>query len=224
MKRVLIASLVAFSLSAIAADEMPDDLREAMVVDLDVCVAHEDISEARKCLDDVAHYYAEQWAERNRQKIESAQRRADGIERRRLANLRSQWEVSDSVDPLTDKPIRTLSLISDNTHRFRFPFNDDNHMAIQIRTHPRFGNDVILHLLDGQFACYSTRCKIGFRIDGGNLITVDGSRSTDGSSRTIFVSGNRSQLINQLTNATSIIVTTTVHEGGNPIFEFTAKK
>jgi len=226
MKRVLIAALLLAASSALANQPgMPDDLRQAMVVDLAVCTAYDDIVEAENCLDEVADRYAEQWASRNRSNIAAAQQRAEAVELRRIQSLRNQWNVDIKVDPLTDKEITTISLKSDNTHRFRFPFHDENYMILQVRTHPRFGEDIILQIVDGQFACYSTRCAIDFRIDNGELITVGGNRSSDGNTRLIFVKdSDMKKIVHRVLGAETIFISTTIHEGGNPVFEFTAKK
>ena len=220
MKRVFIAgAALAISLS-LPALEVPDDIREAIEADIVVCNAYEDYIESQQCINDVVEYYSFQWEVRHRH--EQAQRQSQQLSDK--PESKSAWELTEVVDPLSDKITTTRTLRSTNTHRFRFPFNDDNYLVLQIRQHPRYGNDIIIRLIDGQFSCYTTRCPIVFRIDSGEMITVEGVKPSDGSTRTIFVSNpDRTKLWDRLLNASTILVSTTVHTAGNPVFEFTAR-
>jgi len=225
MKRVLLAGLVLATSSALAELQMPEDIRIAVEADLAVCNAYDDKSEAEKCVDEVVEYHSFHWEVRHRQEQAELKRQQEKRVQQEKQNMSSRWVLDKKVDQLTDKTIETLTLISDNSFRFRFPFNDENHLMLQIRKHPRFGEDIILHLLDGQFLCLSTRCKVSFRIDGGNVIEINGVRPSDGNNRIIFVSdSDRRRLWNPLISAEKILVSPTVHAGGNPIFEFTAKR
>lgn len=225
MKRLSAIGAIMIASFAMAELEVPADLREAIEAEMVVCAAYPSQSEIDACVDEAVKYYSRKWELRHRSELAAAKQDEVNRERQRRDNMKSQWELSTSIDALTDRESKTISLISDNTHRFRFPYNKDNHMVLQIREHPRFGQDIILRIVDGQFACYSTRCDIHFRFDGGSIVTVQGNTASDGNSSVIFVTNrDRRRILNSIINAEKIIISTTLYNAGNPAFEFTVKK
>ncbi len=79
------------------------------------------------------------------------------------SELKSNWEYSESKDPMTDVVKKFASIESENYVNFEFPYNGGSYMTITVR---EIGNekDVYIRISKGQF--------IGNSFNGTNTIDV----------------------------------------------------
>ena len=62
----------------------------------------------------------------------------------------SQWNYSHDADEMTGKASHVVSVESENTVQFDFPYQEAQHARLSIRRHPRFGKNVIFAIERGQ--------------------------------------------------------------------------
>lgn len=132
----------------------------------------------------------------------------------------SKWEYSDDKDEMTGKLSYYAFVNSDNTVNFKFPYSGEQHATLELRTHPRFGKDVILEIKSGQFLCPSySDCTVLVRFDDNNPVRYTASAPSDGSSNFIFIR-NYSKFLSNLSRSKRVRISAEVYQEGNPIFEF----
>lgn len=132
----------------------------------------------------------------------------------------SQWSYSQDADPMGKGSTYGASVVSSNTVSFDFPYNGPQHGELILRTHPRYGKDVILVIERGQFLCRSYEdCQVLIRFDDKNPSTYAAVGPSDGSSNHIFIRGY-SKFISSMMSAKRVRISAEIYQEGSPAFEF----
>lgn len=132
----------------------------------------------------------------------------------------SQWNYRQDEDPM-GKGISSYALVvSNNTVNFGFPYSGAQHGTLTLRTHPRYGKDVILSIERGQFLCPSyDGCTVLVRFDDGKAINYSAAGAADNSTETIFIRGY-SGFVGHLEKSKRVRISANVYQEGAPVFEF----
>lgn len=109
---------------------------------------------------------------------------------------------------------------STNTVEFGFPYSGAQHATLTLRTHPRYGKDVILSIERGQFLCRSYEdCTILVRFDDKKSQSYSAVGAADNSTETIFIR-NYARFVSSMQKAETVRVAANIYQQGAPVFEF----
>jgi hypothetical protein len=132
----------------------------------------------------------------------------------------AQWSYIQSADPMGDGTAYLASISSTNTVNFHSPYSGDQHARLSLRTHPRYGKDVVFRIEQGQFLCNSYEdCVVLVRFDEGKAAKFSAAGAEDNSTDTIFIR-NYSQFVERLQKAKRIRISANIYQEGAPVFEF----
>lgn len=132
----------------------------------------------------------------------------------------SNWNVSDDVDPMTDKVTHIACSTSKNEVHLNPPYSSVD-ARLCVRKSPKYGLDVFIALNgDGQILCRSyDGCTVHVRYDSGQRQAISASGASDGSSNVVFLNGE-SRIVEQLKSAESFKVELEFYEAGDQMLEF----
>ena len=131
-----------------------------------------------------------------------------------------QWMYSQSEDPMAKGTTYSAAVQSTNTVDFDFPYGGSQHAELTLRTHPRFGKDVIFRIERGQLLCNSyDGCNVLIRFDDGQAQTFSASGPSDNSTETLFIR-NYSRFVAGMLKAERVRISPQVYQEGSPVFEF----
>ena len=132
----------------------------------------------------------------------------------------SAWSYDSDAEGMSGKSVRTASVTSSNTVSLGFPYAGEQHGRIALRKHPRWGNDVIFSIEQGQILCHSYGdCRVGVRFDDGKIQHVTGNPPEDGSSETVFLP-MYGTFLKQLKTAKKLRIEVQIYDNGSNVFEF----
>jgi hypothetical protein len=132
----------------------------------------------------------------------------------------SQWSYDNSEDAMAKGAVSQASVQSTNTVNFRFPYAGEQHGTLTLRTHPRYGKNVIFSIKKGQIQCPSySGCTVLVRFDNGEPARYSGTGPEDNSSETVFIR-DYSGFVGKMTKAKTVRISPSVYQEGAPVFEF----
>jgi len=132
----------------------------------------------------------------------------------------SQWVYRQDEDPMGKGTAHFASVLSHNTVSFGFPYSGAQHGTLTLRTHPRYGKDVILGIERGQFLCPSyDGCTVLVRFDDSKAIRYSAAGAADNSTETVFIRGY-SSFVAHLEKSKRVRISANVYQEGAPVFEF----
>jgi hypothetical protein len=131
-----------------------------------------------------------------------------------------QWSYHQSDDEMGNGTTYVARVSSSNTVNFGFPYSGDQHAELQLRTHPRYGKDVIFSIEKGQFLCNSFEdCIVLVRFDDGKATSFSAAGAADNSTETIFIR-NYSRFVEKMQNSKRVRISANIYQEGAPVFEF----
>jgi hypothetical protein len=131
-----------------------------------------------------------------------------------------KWSYGRREDPMAKGTIYEASVKSSNTANFDFPYQGEQRATLTIRTHPRYGKDVIFSIERGQLPCYSyDGCTVLVRFDDGSSVRYAAAGPEDNSSETLFIR-DYSGFVARMLKAKKVRISPTVFQQGSPAFEF----
>lgn len=134
--------------------------------------------------------------------------------------LDSQWSYEQSDDPMAKGTTHIAAVQSKNTVEFDFPYNGPQRAMLALRTHPRYGKDVVFKIERGQFLCRSYEdCTILVRFDDQKAQSFSAIGSSDNSTETIFIR-NYSRFVSGMQKAKTVRIAAEIYQQGAPVFEF----
>lgn len=131
-----------------------------------------------------------------------------------------QWSYDTSSEGMSGKSVRTAWVYSSNTINLGFPYQGEQHAKLLLRRHPRWGNDVILLIEQGQVLCHSYGdCYVAVRFDDEKLRRYEGNPPSDNSSESIFIPAFGT-FMKELPSAKKLKIEIQIYQAGNQVFEF----
>ena len=131
-----------------------------------------------------------------------------------------QWSYRRREDPMAKGTIYEASVESSNTVSFDFPYQGEQRGTLTLRTHPRYGKDVIFSIERGQLPCPSyDGCTVLVRFDDGSSVRYSAAGPEDNSSETLFIR-DYSGFVTRMLKARKVRISPTVYQEGAPAFEF----
>jgi hypothetical protein len=131
-----------------------------------------------------------------------------------------QWSYDASSEGMSGKSVRTAWVYSSNTINLGFPYQGEQHAKLLLRRHPRWGNDVMLLIEQGQVLCHSYGdCYVAVRFDDEKLRRYEGNPPSDNSSESIFIPAFGT-FMKKLPGAKKLKIEIQIYQAGNQVFEF----
>lgn len=131
----------------------------------------------------------------------------------------SQWIYRQSEDPMGGA-VHQAATVSRNTVEFGFPYQGAQYGQLQLRTHPRYGKEVMVSIERGQILCRSYQeCTLTVRFDDGSPQQFSAIGPADNSTETVFIT-NYSRFLASMQKARKVRVALPVYQQGEPTFEF----
>lgn len=132
----------------------------------------------------------------------------------------SQWTYAQANDDMGKGTVYTAFNSSTNTVEFDFPYSGEQHATLSLRTHPRWGKDMILKIEKGQLLCNSyDGCTVLVRFDDGKAQSFSAIGPEDNSSEVLFIQ-NYGRFVEKMLKAKRVRIAVSVFQQGNPTFEF----
>lgn len=132
----------------------------------------------------------------------------------------SQWNYSQNDDDMGKGTSYFAQLTSSNTVDFDFPYSGEQHASLMLRSHPRYGKNVIFRIEKGQVLCHSyDSCTVLVRFDDDEAIKFSASSAADNSSETIFLN-NYSKFVEKVKKAKLVRISVNIYQQGAPVFDF----
>lgn len=152
---------------------------------------------------------------------EQAVANADAALNEAAAESASGWSYNSDTDQLRGKTIYYASADSENSVDFDFPYSGGSTLAMTVRRHPKYGDDVYFRISKGQFVCGVESCEGTINYgDGPQSIAL--TEPADNSSDMVFAS-NGPAVISHLKKAKRVIVELPFYQEGNRQFTFQTK-
>lgn len=136
----------------------------------------------------------------------------------------ADWQYQDSADQMTSKRTSFARLESNNSLDLDFPYKGRNHGTLTVRQHPRYGQNVIFEIDQGQIMCSHYRgCSVIVRFDDQPPVTFSGTEPADNSPTAIFIN-NGGRFISAASKARKILVQVGLFHNGSQVLEFHSAK
>ena len=114
--------------------------------------------------------------------------------------------------------MHNASVASENEVEFDFPYAGGSSLTMTVRKHPKYGEDVIFQISDGQFICGIYDCEGAISFDG-KAETLSVGPPEDHDRKTLF-SKYPGGIIGKLKNSKNVVVELTFYQEGNRQFTF----
>jgi hypothetical protein len=128
------------------------------------------------------------------------------------------WMYASEGDPMGGQ-IRSATVHSNNELNLDFPYEGPQHAHLSLRSHPRYGKDVILSIERGQFMCGVSDCQVLVRFDEGTPVKFDAAEPNDNDSTVLFIR-NYARFLANLRKAKVVRIQATLFQQGAPVLEF----
>lgn len=132
----------------------------------------------------------------------------------------TQWSYTQGEDPMSKGTTYEASVRSSNVVEFTFPYAGPQRGTLILRTHPRWGKDVIFSIERGQLPCSSyDGCSVLVRFDDGQATRFSAAGPEDNSSETLFLR-DYSTFVTRMLKAKVVRISPNVYQQGTQVFEF----
>lgn len=131
-----------------------------------------------------------------------------------------QWRYHHVEDKMGTRASHQAEVSSTNMVNFNFPYSGAQYGTLTLRTHPRYGKDVIFRIEKGQILCHSYEdCTVLVRFDDEKPTTYAAVGPEDNSTEMIFLR-NYSRFAAKLLKAKRVRISVNIYQEGAPVFEF----
>lgn len=139
------------------------------------------------------------------------------------SNLKpTKWVQKFEEDPMTGITSQVVSIESDNTQSFGFPYEGAQRATLQIYNSGKNTNEYLFfYIKKGQILCRDG-CSLYIKIDNKQPFLVKGDEPTDGSSNYTWFYLSAKNL-RDILGAKKILIQPTIYQNGDPIFEFSVE-
>lgn len=138
----------------------------------------------------------------------------------KLEEPKTAWRYTNESDPMTSETTYWATVVSTNQVELGFPYGGPQHAKLVLRTHPRYGKDVIFQIERGQLLCPSyDGCTVLVRFDEDKPVRYSANGPADNSSETLFLA-NYGGFAERMLKAKRVRISAEIYQSGAPVFEF----
>jgi len=131
-----------------------------------------------------------------------------------------QWSYSSDQDDMSKGVMHVASVDSTNTLNFDPPYSGEQHATLSLRSHPRFGHNVILRIERGQFNCNPVEgCAVLVRFDNNKAQRFPASGPSDDSTTAIFIN-DYPKFVREMTKAKRVRIAVEFFQQGIQTLDF----
>ena len=130
----------------------------------------------------------------------------------------AQWSYRRASDSMSKGIEYEASVLSSNTVKFDSPYGGAQRGTLTLRTHPRYGRNVIFTIERGQILCRSD-CAVLVRFDDAPPVNFSGRGPSDNSTETLFIM-NYSGFVERMMKSKQVRLSPRIYQEGSPVFEF----
>jgi hypothetical protein len=123
---------------------------------------------------------------------------------------------------MTSGTVHRAVVNSQNEVDFGFPYQGAQRATLQLRTHPRWGKEVILSIARGQFLCRVQDCWVTVRYDDSPPWQYSATGPADHSSTALFIP-DYADVVRTLKKSNRVRIEAQIYQQGSPVFEFDTK-
>lgn len=132
----------------------------------------------------------------------------------------AKWEYETEDEKMAQGVVKYAKIESINTVNFDFPYQGPQHGRLTLRTHPRWGKDVIFNIEKGQLLCdIVDGASVLVRFDNGKPQTFHATGPADHSTTSLFIR-DYGRFVAALKTSKKVYIETKVYQEGNQVFEF----
>jgi RNA polymerase subunit RPABC4/transcription elongation factor Spt4 len=132
----------------------------------------------------------------------------------------TKWMYSKSADELSGKPTYSASVKSSNFVNFSSPYNGSQGGTLTLRTHPKYGKNVIFRIEKGQILCSTfDGCAINVQFGNKEAVSFRASTAADHSNNIIFIN-NYSSFVKLALSVNEVSISPEIYLEGSPVFTF----
>jgi hypothetical protein len=132
---------------------------------------------------------------------------------------RPQWFYKTVEEEMGRGKVTTATIISENSLRFGFPYEGEQWPHLVLRSHPKFGKDILVNIDRGQFLCRYDDCHVYVRFDNEKPQRFNASGPSDHSSTTLFIS-DFSRFLKGVRKADKTYIEAEFYNNGQRVIEF----
>lgn len=130
------------------------------------------------------------------------------------------WSYRNSKDAMGKGANYQAEVSSTNTENFGFPYAGPQHATLTLRTHARYGKDIIFSIEKGQVLCHSYEdCTVLVRFDDEKAVNYAGIGAADHSTTTVFIR-NYARFLEKPSKARRVRISVNIYQQGAPVFDF----
>jgi len=148
-----------------------------------------------------------------------AEARAATEAQENIKRLGLQWSYWTGSDDMTSGTVHRAVVHSLNEVAFAFPYQGAQRASLEVRTHPRWGKEIILSIERGQFLCEVGNCWVTVRFDDGRPWQYSATGPADHSSTAIFIQAY-ADIVKTMKTANRVRIQARIYQQGAPVFEF----
>lgn len=130
-----------------------------------------------------------------------------------------QWFYKNIEEKMGRGKVKTATIIADNPLRFVFPYEGDQWPNLVLRSHPKFGKDILINIDRGQFLCGYDDCHVYVRFGDGKPQRFSASGPSDHSSTTLFIN-DFPRFLKGIRKADKTYIEAEFYNNGQQVMEF----
>jgi hypothetical protein len=129
------------------------------------------------------------------------------------------WRYNESTEQMGRGTVKHAQVESLNEVVFDFPYRGEQRGTLTLRSHPKYGKDVILSIEKGQFICRIDECAVAVRFDDGKPQNFSAIGPADHSTTSLFIRGH-DRFVTAAKKAKRVFIEAQFFQQGTRVFEF----
>lgn len=138
---------------------------------------------------------------------------------REVQALGLAWRYDESSEQMGRGTVKHAQVNSLNEVNFDFPYRGAQRGTLTLRSHPKYGKDVILSIEKGQFLCGIDDCTVAVRFDDGKTQNYPAVGPADHSTTSLFIRGH-DRFVAGAKKAKRVAIEANFYQSGTRVFEF----
>jgi hypothetical protein len=162
---------------------------------------------------------AELTPEQQAQEKKRLAQEAEAKQEQEALSLGLRWQYDEFSEKMGRGTVKHATVRSINEVHFDFPYIGAQRGTLHLRTHPKYGKDVMLSIEKGQFLCGIYNCQVAVRFDNGKAQNYTAVEPADHSTTMLFIRGY-DRFIASARRAKKVYIEAQFFQQGTRVFEF----